>query len=232
VSAAIEGVVASVLVDRGDLVEVGQVLATLEASVEEAALELAQIRAHAEAAFRRSEVRVGYAKRTLDRSLRLEEGGVASPRERDEAESERAIAEAELLEAKEARRMAEAELLRAQRIVELRTIRSPIKGVVVDRLLSPGDLADPPQLIKLVEIDPLYVEAFAPLAAWGRLKVGTLAEVRPEEPVGGVYEARITTVDRVIDAASGTFRVRLELPNPDYAIPAGLSCRVRFGVGE
>ncbi len=54
------------------------------------------------------------------------------------------------------------------------------------------------------------------------------ATVLPEEPVGGEHRAEVTVVDRVVDAASGTFGVRLELPNPDYAIPAGLKCRVEF----
>jgi len=40
--------------------------------------------------------------------------------------------------------------------------------------------------------------------------------------------ARVTVVDRVIDAASGTFGVRLALPNPDLKLPAGLKCRVKF----
>ena len=46
--------------------------------------------------------------------------------------------------------------------------------------------------------------------------------------VGGVYQARVTAVDPVIDAASSMFRLRLELPNPNHQIPAGLNCRVRF----
>jgi multidrug efflux pump subunit AcrA (membrane-fusion protein) len=40
--------------------------------------------------------------------------------------------------------------------------------------------------------------------------------------VGGVYKAKATIVDKVVDAASGTFGVRLELPNPDYKLPPGL----------
>ena len=51
--------------------------------------------------------------------------------------------------------------------------------------------------------------------------------VSPEAP-GGRYTATVTLVDRVIDAASGTFGVRLELPNPNLAIPAGAKCKVRF----
>jgi membrane fusion protein (multidrug efflux system) len=49
-----------------------------------------------------------------------------------------------------------------------------------------------------------------------------------EEPVGSEREGVVSVVDRVIDAASGTFGVRLELPNPNYELPAGLRCRVRF----
>jgi hypothetical protein len=50
----------------------------------------------------------------------------------------------------------------------------------------------------------------------------------PEEPIGGVYEASVTVVDRVFDAASSTFGVRLDLPNLNFTLPAGLRCRIRF----
>jgi multidrug efflux pump subunit AcrA (membrane-fusion protein) len=42
---------------------------------------------------------------------------------------------------------------------------------------------------------------------------------------------RVAVVDRVVDAASSTFRVRLELPNPQHRIPAGLKCKVTFFPG-
>jgi multidrug efflux pump subunit AcrA (membrane-fusion protein) len=57
-------------------------------------------------------------------------------------------------------------------------------------------------------------------------------EVMPEAPVGGKHEAKVIVVDPVIDAASGTYGVRLELPNPDWALPAGLKCRVRFPISD
>ena len=59
-------------------------------------------------------------------------------------------------------------------------------------------------------------------------EVGMIGVVMPEAPVGGSYSATVTVVDRVVDAASGTFGVRLELPNTDHALAAGLKCRVRF----
>jgi multidrug efflux pump subunit AcrA (membrane-fusion protein) len=45
----------------------------------------------------------------------------------------------------------------------------------------------------------------------------------------GTYQAKIVVVDKVIDAASGTLGVRLQLPNPDNRIPAGIKCSVVFG---
>ena len=61
-----------------------------------------------------------------------------------------------------------------------------------------------------------------------QIKVGDNATVFPEGPVGGQFNARVTVVDRLVDAASGTFGVRLEVPNPDNRLPAGLKCRVSF----
>jgi multidrug efflux pump subunit AcrA (membrane-fusion protein) len=44
----------------------------------------------------------------------------------------------------------------------------------------------------------------------------------------GSFSAKVAVVDRVIDAASGTFGVRLRLPNPGNRIPAGIKCSVQF----
>ena len=83
-------------------------------------------------------------------------------------------------------------------------------------------------ILQIAQIDPLIVELNAPVELLGRITVGMSAEVLPEEPVGGSHTAEVTVVDRVIDTASGTFGVRLRLPNPDYRLPVGLRCRLRF----
>ena len=48
------------------------------------------------------------------------------------------------------------------------------------------------------------------------------------ELLGGTYKVTATIVDSVIDSASGTFGVRLELPNSDRGVPAGSRCKIRF----
>ena len=50
----------------------------------------------------------------------------------------------------------------------------------------------------------------------------------PESPVGGRHNARVHVVDRVMDPASGTFGVRLELQNPGLRLPAGIKCKLNL----
>jgi len=119
-------------------------------------------------------------------------------------------------------------LVRAEAAYALRSVRSPINGVVVERLLAPGEFAKQAPILKLAQLDPLRVEVIAPVQLWGQIAVGMAAQIMPEAPVKGSHRARVTIVDRVIDAASGTFGVRLELPNPNLRLPAGLKCTVRF----
>jgi multidrug efflux pump subunit AcrA (membrane-fusion protein) len=76
----------------------------------------------------------------------------------------------------------------------------------------------------------LRVEVFVPTAYHGQIRVGSEAEVRPEQPIGGVHVAKVAVVDHVIDAASGMFGVRLTLPNPQLALPAGIRCNVTFAM--
>jgi multidrug efflux pump subunit AcrA (membrane-fusion protein) len=126
------------------------------------------------------------------------------------------------------KRLADLEVRRATAELARRTLRSPIAGVVVQRLMHPGEFAKQSPILKLAQIDPLRVEVYVPVALLGRIRVGAHAQVFPEPPVKGAYPARVVVVDRVVDTASSTFGVRLELPNPGYRLPAGLKCKVRF----
>ena len=63
---------------------------------------------------------------------------------------------------------------------------------------------------------------------FGSIKPGTQAEVFPELDDGASHQATVVLVDPMGDAASGTFGVRLSLPNPDNRIPAGLKCRIQL----
>jgi RND family efflux transporter MFP subunit len=228
ISLPLEGLVETVTVDRGDRVGQGQVLATLESSVERANITAARVRVAMESALKGSKIRIDFGERRFVRTdMAYKEGGVPL-KELDEAETSKVLAEISLLEAQENRQLAEAELQRAEAALALRTVRSPIGGVVLQRLISPGEFSKQAPLLKLAQLDPLYVEVIVPVTLLGKVIPGMLVLVTPEPPLSAIYTAQVKVVDHVIDAASGTFGIRLELKNPDYSLPAGLKCKVRF----
>jgi len=227
----VEATISAIHVARGDFVRKGEILVTMESGAEKAALELAKARATQEGEMRAAQARVDLTKNKYGRAEDLYKKNFVSSTARDEAEAEYKLSVEQLRQAKEARHLAELEVKRNTELLSLRTIASPFTGVVLDKLLSPGEFAsnntkDP--ILKMAEIDPLNVEVIIPVALYGNIHVGSKGEVFPEKPISGKYTATVKVVDKVVDAASGTFGVRLTMPNPGGKIPAGIKCRVKF----
>ncbi|UUZ54442.1 HlyD family efflux transporter periplasmic adaptor subunit [Massilia sp. H-1] len=191
-------------------------LAQLESNAEQTAVALALYRSEADGRLQTAKNRRDYAAKKLERSDSLYSKNFVAAQVRDEADAEKRITESELREATENREIARHEHRHAVELLARRTLRSPIDGVVMDRLLNPGDLAEAgtgrKPILKLVQVAPLRVEVVLPLAAYGKLKLGGKADVVPEG-LGGHYDATVTVIDSVFDSASGTFGVRLALPN-------------------
>lgn len=228
VGSPVPGILESVTVDRGDMVKEDQVLATLQSGVEKATMQLARARAEMEVTIRARREELEFTKRREQRIRNLYRQRTLPFQELDEVETKRVLAEHALAEALENKRLAELELNRAIEVVHRMTIRSPVTGVVVERYLSPGEYIEQQPILKLAQIDPLNVEVIMPVDMLGSIRVGMRAKVKLSAPMNGIYDATVTIVDRVVDAASGTFGVRLELPNPDYRLPPGLKCKVIF----
>jgi RND family efflux transporter MFP subunit len=228
-SNGVAGVVREVLIERGDVVRQGQVLARLEAAVEEANLALARAKASSDAPVKSAEAKLEFLRRKHERSEELVVKKIVAEATFDENLANARVAEQDVRTAQLNARIAELEVKQSEAALELRVLRASIGGIVTDVLLHPGEYRnDQSPILTLAQIDPLRVEVFVPTRFYGRIRDGEIATVEPEAPIGGRYDAVVTTVDRVLDAASGTFGVRLRLPNPDLQLPAGLKCRIRF----
>jgi RND family efflux transporter MFP subunit len=228
IGSPVTGVIEKVLVERSDFVEQNQVVAELESGVESAAVEVARARAEMKGEIRAREASAELGENRKRRAKKLFDNSSLSLDLREQVDTEAKLARLELMQAKENRMLASLELKQALRALKRRSITSPIAGVVIDRLMAPGEVVDEETILRIAQIDPLRVEAILPAAMYGTVERGMKAAVEPEFPGDQIYVATVTIVDRVIDAASGTFGVRLELPNSDQAIPGGLHCRVRF----
>ncbi len=169
-----------------------------------------------------------FSRRKQDRAEELYKENVIPIEQIDEARTSVSLALIELENAKEDLRLAALELKRSKAVVDRMMINSPITGVVMERFLAPGEFVEDQPVLKLAQINKLNIEIYVPVELVGQFKVGMHADVTVNEPVTRVYKAKVTIVDRVVDAASGTFGMRLELPNSKYELPAGLKCQVSF----
>ena len=79
------------------------------------------------------------------------------------------------------------------------------------------------------KLDPLRVRVVMPMQSFGQPKLGMSAAVTSEIQPGKVYAAKVSGIDRIVDAASGTFVVFLDLPNPELDMPSGVKCKAVFG---
>jgi RND family efflux transporter MFP subunit len=230
--APLEGMIDKVNVDRGDIVKQDQVLVVLDTAVDRATEAIAEQRSQMRGAILSGQSRVAFSAAKLERANNLHGQNYVSAQARDEAATEKKLAESELRDAEDNRRLAELELKRQREIIRLKTIRSPVDGVVVERMLNPGEFAEAgvgrKPILKLAEIDRLHVEVLLPVEAYGRVKRGMEVELVPEIPVGARYIAKVAVIDRLVDAASGTFGVRLLLNNRDHRLPAGIRCKANF----
>jgi RND family efflux transporter MFP subunit len=228
VNSSVVGKIDTIAVEKSDLVEKGQTLVELESDVERATVDLADARVKMDAELRTHKTSYAFAKRKLSRFDELFRDEVVPLHKKDEVETEANLAALQIRQANENQRLAELEYERAVVLLEQRTVRSPITGVVVDRYKAPGEFAQDEPILRLAQLDPLNVEVIIPASFFGQIQTGMIANVIPEAPKDGNYSATVTIVDRVVDASSGTFGVRLALPNPDYKLPGGLKCSVSF----
>jgi RND family efflux transporter MFP subunit len=229
----VSSILSDVLVDRGDRVKKDQPIARIESSVEQAVVAINKARASSSAEIQAKQAMLDAKAGVFKRKSDLLTKNVASAQDVETAQAEFNVATQDLALAKLNRQMAELELARSQALLDQRTIRSPLDGIVMQRALGPGEFVRPEaNVITIAKVDPLYVEAYLPVRYFGKIKVGDTGAVRPNEPIGGSYNAIVSIVDEVFDAASGTFGVRLNLPNPDYRLPGGLRCHVDFDVPE
>ncbi len=228
----LEGLIDRISVERGDRVRKGQEIAFVDTSVERVLAESAKYRSETESAIRAARSKVELGSRKFKRAQDLLEKGFVTQQAVDESANEFRLAGSELQEALDNRRLAEIEYRRQIANIQLKTIRSPINGVVMERILNPGELVESgvgrKPIMKLAETDVLYVEALLPADVYRQVKSGMVAEVVPSVPDEAKHKATVAIIDRVLDPASGTFGVRLEMQNRSGAVLAGMRCRVKF----
>ena len=230
VGAQVVGVIESIKVERGETVKKGQLIALLKADVERASVSAANTRAKANANVNASKANHEFDLVRLARAKNLLKKNFISIQALEKIEAETKVSQQTYMQALEQQKIAEKELGIASSQLSQRSIRSPFDGVITDRYLSLGERVEEKPVVRIAQINRLRVQVVVPVSYYGKIQLNDTATITPEYPDAPIVSGQVSLIDKVIDAASNTFRVQLDLDNADYAVPAGSRCKANFNV--
>ncbi|HEX2753558.1 MAG TPA: efflux RND transporter periplasmic adaptor subunit [Alphaproteobacteria bacterium] len=119
------------------------------------------------------------------------------------------------------------EMAEAEARVAFRTIRAPFDGVLGVRLISPGALVQPGDLITtLDDISPIKLDFTVPSTYLSALKPGVEIEAIADALDNRVFRGRIESVNTRVDPVTRSVLVRAILPNDDHILKPGLLLKV------
>src|SRR6202167_4590706 len=233
--ARVNGYVSKWLVDIGDHVAKGQVLAIIETPELDAELSAARAQLNAsvaQVAARKAEAE--FAKTTNER-WRDSPKGVVSEQERDAKKSDYQSAQARLYAAKAQVALDKARVEQYSSLAEFKQVKAPFDGTITERKIDIGNLvtagsgpATTP-LYRMAQTDPLRIFVDVPQSASGELmRPGVPAEIRATGAVGGVFAGEITRSAEALNAEARTMRVEGDMPNDGHALVPGMYVSVAF----
>lgn len=201
VVAKVGGEVRRLLVEEGDRVRAGQALAVLDG--DRLRLELAQAKAT-----------LVKLERDYARNIELQKRGIVG------------AAAFETLKYELDAQRAATDLVALQ--LSYTEIRAPIDGVVADRRIKAGNTVQPNDvLFTVTNPKPLVTHVHVPERELRKLAPGQVARVQVDA-AGGAFDATIRRIAPVVDSATGTFKVKLELVDPQSRLKPGMFARVNI----
>jgi HlyD family secretion protein len=219
------GVVKWIGVKKGDVVTKGQVVVTLDDAEFKARLQ------EAEGQLKAAEANLGKAELDLERVSKLAQTDIESRQALDYARIQVESARAQVHAAEGTRDV-------ARTYVEWCTIRSPVDGVVLEKLVSPNELVTPqsfggtrgPSTALLAVADPkdLQVEIDMSEADLAKVSLGQKCRVSPEAYPEKIYGGVVAEIAPEANRAKGTLQIKVQILNPDNYLTPELSAKVEF----
>ena len=192
--------------EEGEWVEKGAVLARLEDTEARLAVE-------------RAEVALETAERESERGEKMGAQGFLSDQQLDDLKLKLRTARLQLEQAR-------------HDLTETRLV-APFSGRVSDRLVNLGEtVVAGKECFRLVDFDPILARVYFPERELPRLRIGSPAMVELDAHPGQSFDARVALVNPVVDRSTGTFKVTLEVRDPQNRLRPGSFARVRLRTGS
>lgn len=206
---------------EGDKVCEEQVVVELDTTVEKAQLLSLEAEAKNVTRIDAAEASLSQKRVDLKRLKKAAERNAATDLEVQHAVLDVLIAELSLKLAQFEHEQAQRKYTEAKLALDRMQLKSPIEGIVEKVHFENGESVNAQdEIIRLVRIDPLWIDAQLPVAEATKLKAGQRIGVQSAAEPGTKVVGQVLHVAAVADAASGTLTARIEVPNPD-GYPAG-----------
>jgi RND family efflux transporter MFP subunit len=238
VSSKVTGQVTEVLFEEGAEVEAGQVLARLDPATARAEFDVAASNLEASRrSLREIEVRLGDARRTLDRNRSLVERRLVSQAILDASEAEVAALQARLAATRANVDVAQSQLALSRQGLENLEIRAPFAGVVISKDAQPGEMVSPISagggftrtgVATIVDMDSREVEVDVNEAYINRVRAGQRVECVLDAYPDWRIPAHVISIVPTADRQKATVRVRIGLDQLDPRILPDMGIKVSF----
>jgi len=214
------GYVNKVLVDFGDKVKAGQVLAEMEREEQELQVDAA------ESAVKQAQATYIRAQGEYERAQQLFAEQIVPPQRRDAAEADYKVAEAGVHSAEKALAIAQ-KRLRDTRII------SPVDGFVQQRFVNPGEyLAAASKLLEVVIVNPLKLRTPVPERYARLARIGLPLRIEVDALPGESFNGTLTRMAAGVDHSTRSLLVEGEIPNPDGRLRPGYFAHITGVMGE
>ncbi len=227
-NAKIVGNVSQILVEEGQAVERGDVLLTLDDSVEAANYELARVQADDTTALQSAQALRDKTRKDLERTRGLVEKGTIRETELETAEYYHKLAQIQVDSAQK-------ELDRLNKLVALRqavrdqyTVCAPFSGIIAAKLIELGESSHPTdkRLFLLIDISKVYVEVHTDISLLSEITVGQGVAVTTELYPEKTFPGTVSFISPSADPASATFGFKVLVDNPESLLHPFLTASV------
>ena len=238
VSAQITGTLTAVLIEEGDHVEKGQVLARLDDSGYKALLDAAKAQADAaDAQVAQVQAQLTQGMHDAARLDALVGRGLVSKQSAEQARSQVDTLRAQLNAQRQQARAAEAQAALAQVNFDCCVVRAPFSGVVTTKDAQVGEIISPLSagggftrtgVGTIVDMDSLEIDVDVNEAYIGRVKPGMTADAVLDAYPDWTIPAHVIAIVPTADRGKATIKVRVALEKKDARVVPDMGVRVSF----
>lgn len=222
------GRVQRILVHVGDSVNVGDLIAELETEELEQQVRRAEAAIQvARASLAQRKAEFANAEAQLDRAEKLRQDGLISPQDFEAQKTQSEVVRAQVRLSEAQMQQAEAELRELKIRLEQTLIYAPINGQIATRYADVGALLGPnTPIARVVNLRTMVTAANVPERDVGKLRVGNRAVVHVDAFGDREFTGQVARIGPVLDAATRSATIEIEISNPDNLLKAEMFARV------